>query len=514
MLRNRSPFVVLNRPVTRVTPPVEGLCLVLSGGAGCGVVGCSRKGGRMLLGGGLRVSHRVVTAVIVALVVAWLLFAASSLISLWSLQTDFSVFYSAAVTLRDHSGSIYDTSAITATTLRYHSCPLYPNPGYLYPPLLAILLTPLTALSCSSALHVWVALLLGLWIGSAALVVLWLRRLWAPTPLATAIGLTFTLLCWPLASGVTQYAQVDTIVLFFLLLAPWLIASRHPGWGGAALAFVAMIKVFPVVLIGYYVLRGRWRVVWGAALCMVALLVFQIAVVGLPEMLAMRAILSNGSVFVPQADNFSLLHLPVWIALTLGARSVPTANLPGAVLVALATVVYVIVTLAAHPRFQASGTADTASAPDDVAQSDLLGYAWSVCAMLLLTPLVWQHYLAWLLAPLVFCGSFLLAKKTRSRADLALLALLVAGYVLATLKLPFAYDILPQYILGPYVGSYPLRPPLMSLHPVGEVLVWLATGLAFARVTGVVPRRWATHAVAAHVDGQPVEAMASRAALD
>ncbi len=440
-------------------------------------------------------SSRGLKVIICTLIVVWLVFAAQALSLTSNDLTDFSVFYSAAAVVRDHSGSIYDISTIIATAQRHSSCALFPHPAYLYPPLLAVMLAPLVALPCGAALQVWIAVQLTCWAGSAALMTLWLRRLWTPGLVSMAIALTFSLLCWPLASGLEQFAQVDALVLFGLLLAPWLIVHGHPKLGGAVLAFIAMIKVIPALLIVYYLLRGRWRVVAGALICGVVLMVFQAAAVGFPELIAMRAILSNSAVFLSQADNFSLLHLPVWLALLIGMRIAPTTTWPGEILIGTTAALFIGATLVGHKRVVAANDEEI----------DLLGYAWAISIMLLVTPLVWLHYLAWLLVPLVLCGGYLLGHHS-SRRSLFLLAVIVAGYMLATLRLPLAFDTTPEYALDPYIGSYALRPLLMVAHPIGELLMALTTGLVFVRAASISPRRYfsragATTATAANVSG-------------
>ena len=429
----------------------------------------------------LRVSQRGLRIVGVALVTVWLLVAITVLAFVQLVQTDFAVFYAAAATLREHTGSIYDIATITTTMQRHSITAHFPHPAYLYPPLLAIVLIPIVALPYAVALQVWTAVELALWAGSAALVVLWLRQLWRPGAETLVIGLAFGLLCWPLASGIAQFAQLDALVLVCLLLAPWLIVHNRPGWGGALLAIVAMIKIIPALLIVFYLLRGRWRVVRGALICGAVLLVCQALVVGPSELLAMRDITSTSNLFVGQADNFSLLHFPVWLAIAIGIPVSPSLSLPGMVLVAMVAVAFVVGVAITFTHSQGSPINQH---DDETMQADLLGYGWAVCTMLLMTPLVWLHYLGWLLIPLILCGGLVLGRQ-RTRRDSELLALLVLGYVMATVRLPLLYDTTPQYSLAPFLGPVALRPFAMVLHPLGEVVMWIVTGTLFAHASGI-----------------------------
>lgn len=430
---------------------------------------------------GVTVPRRILFTLYIVVSAVWIIFAVEATLNAQHSFSDFAVFYAAAATLRDHSGSIYSISTIIATAQRHHAAYYYHHPAYLYPPLLAILLMPLASLPYGVALEIWVILQLAFWAGSAALIGVWLIRSGISGHVATTIAATFGLLCWPLASGLVQFAQLDALVLLCLLLAPWLIIRGRPAWGGAALAFIAMVKVVPILLIVYYLLRGRRRVVSGALICGAVMLVLQLAVVGLPEFLAMHNILSNSAVFVSQADNFSLLHFPVWLALIFGV-SVPVGmSLPGDILVILVALVFVAVVPITRLRMVVAGMTSQVEQEQVV---DLLGYAWAVCAMMLLTPLVWLHYLGWLLVPLTLCGGYLLSPLSPHKR-FASLALLVFGYALATVRLPLLYDTTPEYVLGPALGQYAWRPLAMALHPLGEALMWSIAGSIFVQASRV-----------------------------
>ena len=54
-------------------------------------------------------------------------------------------------------------------------------------------------------------------------------------------------------------------LLFPLLLALWVLRRDHPGLARATIALAAFVKVSPVVLLAYFLVRGGWLVVIGAA---------------------------------------------------------------------------------------------------------------------------------------------------------------------------------------------------------------------------------------------------------
>ena len=144
---------------------------------------------------------------------------------------------------------------------------------YLYPPLLAQVFVPLLWLG--DRITVWF-----LWYGiNLALLLLTVRLLHrriAPRHTSTLWLLT---LLFPMVEAL-YIGQVSILIMVLLILAWLAIVDRRPRLGGALLATAAWLKVFPVLLIAYFLWKRDWRVVSGALFGGVALLVFQWAVAG------------------------------------------------------------------------------------------------------------------------------------------------------------------------------------------------------------------------------------------
>jgi hypothetical protein len=112
--------------------------------------------------------------------------------------------------------------------------------------------------------------------------------------------------------------------------------------------------------------------------------------------------------------------------------------------------------------------------------TELLGYGWAICAMVLLSPLVWLHYYSWLLLPFVLCVGTVLGElrgtSTRKRhvAHTTLVLLLVAGVLLF---LPWSLGIdATAYAAGPHFAGIALNPLLMVLQPASVALLWCVAG--------------------------------------
>ena len=59
--------------------------------------------------------------------------------------------------------------------------------------------------------------------------------------------------------------QVSLFVLFLLVLALWLSHRGKLGAAGAILAAATLIKIFPILFLAYFLLRGKWKAVAGFA---------------------------------------------------------------------------------------------------------------------------------------------------------------------------------------------------------------------------------------------------------
>ncbi|MGH2516504.1 MAG: glycosyltransferase 87 family protein, partial [Ktedonobacterales bacterium] len=316
---------------------------------------------------------------------------------------DFISYYAAALALRDNpAANIYTLHTLQVAALA-HSAP-YPGTRYMYPPLLAVLLLPLTWLRPDTALRLWDIFNLALWLACLALLVRLLRALLGvarPTnehqPIPTGARLflvavvAFLALTYdPVAAGI-GLGQINVLICFLALLALDFERRGRPGLAGAALAVASLLKVYPALLLGYYLLRGRWDVLRGAAVTFALLVAGMLPVLGIQGLLESRNFLAAGDSAVVLAHNEALLRAPLWLATLAGGQPGTLASVSGALLVGLVGLAFAtgIVRVGRVPSTARTGGwrgwlprySRQPTARNEVA--DITGYLWALCTMVL-----------------------------------------------------------------------------------------------------------------------------------
>jgi Glycosyltransferase family 87 len=83
----------------------------------------------------------------------------------------------------------------------------------------------------------------------------------------------------PLADTIA-YGQIDLLLLLLLSCALWAMREDRDGLAGALIALGALFKIYPVILLAFFVLKWRWRGVAGFVAAMLALNGVAVAVMG------------------------------------------------------------------------------------------------------------------------------------------------------------------------------------------------------------------------------------------
>jgi hypothetical protein len=198
------------------------------------------------------------------------------------------------------------------------------------------------------------------------------------------------------------------LVLLFLLTAAWAAdRSGRPAWAGALLGAAMAVKLFPGFLFLYFVARRRWRAVVAGTASFAAVTLLTAAVLGPGTYESyIRDVLPQVGQFRSGWLNLSLYGW--WCKLfdanpaerVSGLMEAPRVAAAGAAACNLAVAV-----LAALVAWRAR----------DRATEDL-AFGTCVVAMLLVSPITWDHYLLFLLVP-----AAALAAWHRRRAPLLLL---------------------------------------------------------------------------------------------
>ncbi len=175
---------------------------------------------------------------------------------------DFAAYYVAGRTLNS-AGNIYDSADMLAAGQRPGDSVAFPR--YIYPPFFAVVLRPLASVSFDSAKLLWFIFNLGL-LGSAVLL---LARM-VGMPWWGALGFGISTLLLPPLYDTFLLGQVNIILLWLITLALYLTTRASRGRAtdviaGVLLGIAAVIKVYPLILGGIYLLRRRWSVVGGIA---------------------------------------------------------------------------------------------------------------------------------------------------------------------------------------------------------------------------------------------------------
>ena len=286
---------------------------------------------------------------------------ANSLRSLGGLAVpfDFAIFLSAADDVRAGESPYIDPETVSEDT---------PAP-YVYPPLLAIVLIPATALpdevGGSSPVGVLVSLLLVACV-VGALLVLDVRD-WRCYPVA---------LLYPATLENIEYGAVGPVLVLLVALA-WRYRDRVVA-ASAALGGAVVLKVFLWPLLVWLVATRRWTAALGAAAFALVLALSSWAVIGFDDLADYPELLRRLSE-VEAKNSYSVLAMLVAL------------NLPES-LARLLVVVAAAGLLAFAWR--------VARASRDAGDADRRAFVLALAAGFVLTPILWLHYLVLLVVPI------------------------------------------------------------------------------------------------------------------
>lgn len=385
-------------------------------------------------------------AVLVLLGAAWV--RSAWLMPLRNYPFDFSINYTGARLLRaeGHDANIYDRAALTEEAAPYTYYPdLYTKLflTYIQTPLTAVLILPVASLSLDGAQAALVTTSNVLLVASAAIVILALGPSRLLVLAAFVIFATFEAMFDSLRLG-----NVDALIAFSLALSFLALRRGRPWLIGAPLALAALLKMSPLIVIGYFVVRREWRVLGGAVIGGAGFLVLSLAVAGaenhvtfIREILPM---LAKGSTFY---DNISLGgalarwwfgpstwyyedELPAW---PLGLRAL-SLLLGGAIVLGAYAV----------------------SRRDREA-----GFMLATAVAVLVAPISWSFYPTWLIPSLLFLVARFSARRAWGR-----LTLLCALYPLVA--------IVPAHLsaIDEGIYRYPIKTAALALYCA--LLAWEA----------------------------------------
>jgi hypothetical protein len=346
-----------------------------------------------------------------------------------------------------------------------------------HPPTSVLVLLPLAALNYPDAVLVWNLLSLAA-LGAS----LWLigRQLgialapWCVFPL-----LALLMLCNPLRQQVNQ-GQLN-LFLLLLLVGTWVAErSGRTASAGALLAVATAIKLFPGLLFLYLLVRRQYRALVAGALTFAAITAVSVLVLG-PETYRMycNEIVHETSRFRSGWGNASLPGL--WAKLfEPDSVNKPIESLwhsPAAAKLATGLSVLLLLALLAWSIYRARTRPECDRA-----------FALTLTAMLLVSPITWDHYLLLLALPLTLLWlwlpssglvrwSFVLVAAALWWEPLMLYNALIPGGHDHGLATPFhtltvlsfqCYALLGLFVLGMLVGPSGRQPVRAGPRPAAK----------------------------------------------
>jgi hypothetical protein len=265
-----------------------------------------------------------------------------------------------------------------------------------HPPTSVLLTLPLALLPYPDAALVWnlvslVALFASLWIVR--------RELAIPVSAWSVFPLVTLLLLSPPFQKQVIHGQFN-LILLLLLTGSWAAQrNNRPGWAGVLLGTAAAIKLFPGFLFCYFLLRRQWKAVMSGIISLAVLTALTVAVLGVQTYKSYRKdVLPQVAVFRSAWLNTSLPGL--WIKLFDPStaqqrvnpdieRIEPLWRSPALAELGAWLSCGVVVAVLARLVWRARSRAEKDQA-----------FGLTVIAMLLVSPITWNHYLLLLLIPL------------------------------------------------------------------------------------------------------------------
>ena len=277
-----------------------------------------------------------------------------------------------------------------------------------YPPTFILCFEPLSLLSPTGAWWTWATLNVTL------LAVGLLLLLSDGFDIASGLVLGALAILYAPLTNHFHYAQAQILILTLLILAIHSIRRGREVVAGFSLALAGLLKVYPLLLVGYLLVRRRWGVLLYMGLTFGIGLGLTCAFVGLSRGLS-RTVLS--SIFM---DRFSLGGVSVTGMISLVfwhffSRSDSLVELARRATVLTSSLGVVVLTMWATSNYHV-----------EVDENDPAFALW-VVVMVLLVPTAWFHYLVLLLLPF----GLLAEAANRGRASWRAIWFGVASYALA-----------------------------------------------------------------------------------
>jgi hypothetical protein len=334
-----------------------------------------------------------------ALFASALIFSFISFVSSLDPTTDLTIYFVAAEAIHN-GGNPYSMTAETT----------YPGIGtvqwgYLYPPLLASVISPLVPLGYSAVHFSWSVATTAAMLLTAG--VLHKSRL----PQASNLGLGWLLIgisFWPIAIDGFERGQINALVLGVLALVLYGLKGDRPRLVGLGIALAVQLKVLPIIflvlLLGNGMSKARAAFLFGSLFVSCCIAICSGAAVWQQFLTSALATAAGGSAWI-SPENLAISHL---LCLVFPSLDVSSALWLQRGVVALG-VVSVAKSILGNERYDKEKI-----------------FCQLTVLMFLASPIVWYHHAVWLIFPIVWCWRN--RQRFSERALLVATTLFMTGY--------------------------------------------------------------------------------------
>jgi hypothetical protein len=327
-------------------------------------------------------------------------------------QNDFSHYYTSALLLREGVNPYRADLTARASALGLN---VGDNVRATYPPTFLLCFTPLTLMSPAHAYWTWIALNVVAMAGALAMLLGPRSHL----DVATALSLAGFAVLFPAFADNFGYAQSHAIVLLLLVLAMRSLERGMDRAAGAALAIAILLRIFPVIMFGYLVMRRRWRALTFAIACLAIGTAITIGFVGLRTTLDFRASITfvTGSGWLIRPANVAL-HAVIarMFIYSAGWPLSESLNFARRVIELMCEIALLGLTFL------------MSKSPPDSTDSDSRVFSLWIVTTILLAPTAWLHYLVLLFIPYAQIISASISGRASSRS----LRMTVASFFVLT----------------------------------------------------------------------------------
>ncbi|MFH1426123.1 MAG: glycosyltransferase family 87 protein [Candidatus Kerfeldbacteria bacterium] len=191
-------------------------------------------------------------------------------------QTDLTVFYVVGAAMTSQHG-LEPAEVLDKKALRQAIMELREHRGgtqFLYPPQSAVLFVPFSITSLDAMTRAWALVNAALFLGALYVCIHYLLRDDVLKFRYTALVLALAFA--PPVQGLFGTGQVNGALLFVMMGGLALIAHKNGWLAGAGFGLVAVVKVFPLFLLPYMVLKKQWKA--AVAMVLVIAVLFAAAV--------------------------------------------------------------------------------------------------------------------------------------------------------------------------------------------------------------------------------------------